>query len=403
MPIWVHVSGNTYGTWLPGDPRGFSTRHHREHITGESQRYEPRLAGSQDLMRTAGRAPVRLSPEARRIALDVMLEALHHRACEVRIACMDDHHFHILMRLPRNASTLKPTHGHGHVEVEEPRRSHAWVSSDKDDYLPEVRRLIGHAKSRAARALSDKALVAPGGVWATRMHMARIVDQDHGSEVVAYIRGHGVEERGAEIREPAPSNPASFPAYSFPMTTTTAASSIANPPQHPAGPNPGAFGDTFTQAEINQCIEKLASAPTRLREAVAGLSKAQLDTKYKNWNVRQIALHLADSHANAYIRWKLALTEDVPTIKPYNEGAWSDLGASRSADITGAVTFFDGVQQCWVELIRSVSLDDLRTKQFFHPEQNKRIRLADTARIYAYHTDHHIGQILWLRKNHGWG
>jgi uncharacterized damage-inducible protein DinB len=184
--------------------------------------------------------------------------------------------------------------------------------------------------------------------------------------------------------------------------THTASPTLPAPPEFPAGPNPGPFGASFTQAEIAPCLATLTEAPARLREAVRGLTPAQLDTRYKNWTVRQIAHHLADSHANIYIRWKLALTEDVPTIKPYNESAWSELAASKTGDIAGPLAMFDGVHQCWVGLIRSVSLEDLR-RQFFHPEQNKRVRLADTVRLYAWHVDHHIGQIGWMRKAHGWG
>jgi len=415
MSIWVHVTGHTYGSWLPGDDRTFRTRHHREHITSDTKRYANRRTRAQEAMRSAGRERVMLSVEARRVALDAMVDALQFKGAHVRIACLDSHHFHVLVRLPAQP-TMKVPEGSGHRDCDpwasrpgdsspgasKPTDPNRWVSSEMGNYLPEARALFGYAKRSSARALSEKGLVAPGGVWATRMHMTRIVDQDHSREAVAYIRAHATEARGAEIWESAPSNPPCFPAYPVVMTTTASpTATIGNPPLHPAGPNPGAFGETFTQAEINQCIEKLASAPKRLRDAVAGLTKAQLDTKYKNWTVRQIAVHLADSHANAYIRWKLALTEDVPTIKPYNEGAWSDLPGSRTADIAHALAFFEGVQGCWVDLLRTLSLDDLR-KQFFHPEQNKKIRLADTARIYAYHTDHHIGQILWLRSAHTW-
>jgi REP element-mobilizing transposase RayT len=152
-------------------------------------------------MREAGRQPVRLSPAARRVALEVMVEALQFRNCEVRIACVDDHHFHILMRLPKEATAMKPTHGNGWGEGTEPTHSHAWVSSEQDNYLPEVRALVGSAKRRAARALSEKGLVAPGGVWATRMHMTRIVDQEHGAEVIAYIREHTIGDRDGALWE----------------------------------------------------------------------------------------------------------------------------------------------------------------------------------------------------------
>lgn len=184
-------------------------------------------------------------------------------------------------------------------------------------------------------------------------------------------------------------------------TPIASTASVTTPPQFPAGPNPGPYGEKVTLADIGPDVERLASAPSRLRDAVSGLTPAQLDTKYKNWTVRQITHHLGDSHANIYIRWKLALTEDVPTIKPYNETAWSELAPSKTGDIASALTLFDGVHQCWLGLIRSMTIEDLQ-RQFFHPEQNKRVRLADTVRLYAWHVDHHVGQILWMRTAHGW-
>ncbi len=199
MALWFHVTGCTYGTWLPGDDRSFRTRHHREHIAGDVNdspprgMYDERRDHARALMRAAGREPVRLSAEAQRIALDVMVESLRFRGCAVAIACLDDHHFHIVMRLP-----AKPTHVHGWVP--DPRHSHAWVSSEMDDYLPEVRLVFGEVKRRAARALSDKGLVAPGGVWSTRIHMRRIADETHLREATAYVAAHGEDGRCAMVR-----------------------------------------------------------------------------------------------------------------------------------------------------------------------------------------------------------
>lgn len=200
MALWFHVTGCTYGTWLPGDDRSFRTRHHREHIEGSYKHHPPqgmydnRREMAQGLMREAGREPVRLSPEAQRLALDLMVGAIRHYGGAVRIGCVDDHHFHLLVRLPDlprdwNPWASKPTH------------SNAWVAFRNGDYLPVVRMLIGNAKRHAARELSRAGLVARGGVWGARVHMRRIVDESQFSEVVAYIAGHGATGKGAAIGE----------------------------------------------------------------------------------------------------------------------------------------------------------------------------------------------------------
>src|SRR5579859_6103591 len=112
-------------------------------------------------------------------------------------------------------------------------------------------------------------------------------------------------------------------------------------PQYPVGPNLKEE-EQPTRAELIKLIEK---APQALREAVAGLSDAQLDTKYKNWSIRQIVHHLADSHAGAYIRFKWALTEDNPTIKPYDENKWNDLTESKTGPIDGPLAMMEGVHK----------------------------------------------------------
>src|SRR5947207_5202977 len=125
------------------------------------------------------------------------------------------------------------------------------------------------------------------------------------------------------------------------------------PPQYPAGPyapepNPPAGRRSDLIAEIEQ-------APERLRRAVAGLSDAQLDAAYKNWTIRQIGHHVADSHVNAYVRFKLALTEDTPTIKPYAEGRWVDLEDECRGDMAVPLALLEGLHAAWVRLMRSMT------------------------------------------------
>jgi len=171
------------------------------------------------------------------------------------------------------------------------------------------------------------------------------------------------------------------------------------PPQYPVGPEV-AEGPLSVERRA-QLIAVLESAPTALERALAGLTEAQLNTLYKNWTIRQIAHHLPDSHANAYIRFKLALTEDQPTIKPYMEDRWSALEDSRAGDVRTPLALMAGVHACWVRLLRSMSDADF-ARTYFHPESNATVRLDAALVDYAWHCRHHTGQILWLREQNGW-
>lgn len=164
-------------------------------------------------------------------------------------------------------------------------------------------------------------------------------------------------------------------------------------PQYPVGPNPKEE-ENPPRKELINIIEK---APQALREAVAGLSDAQLDTKYKNWTIRQIVHHLADSHANSYIRFKWALTEDKPVIKAYDENKWSDLEESKSGPIKAPLMLLEGIHEQWVQLLRSLT-DEQFTRAFVHPSNNRVITLSSALGTYAWHCRHHTGAILWMKE-----
>jgi uncharacterized damage-inducible protein DinB len=151
----------------------------------------------------------------------------------------------------------------------------------------------------------------------------------------------------------------------------------------------------------NELIAVIANAPAALREAVAGLSEEQLDTKYRNWTIRQIVNHLADSHVNSYVRFKLALTEEQPTIKPYDEGRWAALPDSVRGDIRTPLAFFEGLHARWVHLLRAMKPEQF-ARSFFHPESGKLVTLSEALCSYAWHCRHHTAQITWLRKQRGW-
>jgi uncharacterized damage-inducible protein DinB len=148
-------------------------------------------------------------------------------------------------------------------------------------------------------------------------------------------------------------------------------------------------------------IETLRLLPERLRAAVSGLSQAQLDTPYREggWTVRQLVHHVADSHANSLIRFKLALTEDWPTIKPYDEKAWAALPDSRQA-IDGSLVFIDALHARWVGLLKLLGEPDFE-RGFVHPE-NGRQPLTLALAAYAWHSLHHTAHITALREREGW-
>jgi len=148
-------------------------------------------------------------------------------------------------------------------------------------------------------------------------------------------------------------------------------------------------------------MDTLRELPGQLRAAVAGLNDAQLDTPYREggWTVRQVVHHLADSHANSFMRFKLALTEDWPTIKPYDEAAWARLADSRTP-VEMSITFLEGMHARWVALLESLSDADFE-RGFAHPERG-RTTLATNLAIYAWHCHHHLAHITGLRQRQGW-
>jgi uncharacterized damage-inducible protein DinB len=148
-------------------------------------------------------------------------------------------------------------------------------------------------------------------------------------------------------------------------------------------------------------IHTLRMLPERLREAVSGLNDTQLDTPYREggWAVRQVVHHVADSHANCYIRFKLALTEDWPTIKPYDQAAWARLADSR-LPIDGSLVFLESLHARWVALLESLTDADFE-RGYNHPE-NGRQTLATALALYGWHSLHHTAHITGLRARQGW-
>jgi hypothetical protein len=149
-------------------------------------------------------------------------------------------------------------------------------------------------------------------------------------------------------------------------------------------------------------IATLRELPEILEAAVAGLDLSQLDTPYREggWTVRQLVHHIADSHANAYVRCKLALTEDWPAVKTYDEKAWAELADSRSLPIGVSMLFIGGLHARWVALLESLGEADFQ-KGYNHPELGRQT-LAGVVALYAWHSRHHTAHIINLRKRQNW-
>ncbi len=148
-------------------------------------------------------------------------------------------------------------------------------------------------------------------------------------------------------------------------------------------------------------IESIRLLPERLGAAIHGLSDAQLDTPYREggWTARQVVHHVADSHANAFIRTKLALTEDWPTVNAYNEAAWARLEDSR-LPVDLSLSLIGALHGRWAALLESLSEDDLQ-KGYNHPERGRQT-LAAALAMYDWHSRHHTAHIVNLRARQGW-
>ncbi|MGH7380061.1 MAG: YfiT family bacillithiol transferase [Candidatus Methylomirabilales bacterium] len=170
--------------------------------------------------------------------------------------------------------------------------------------------------------------------------------------------------------------------------------------RYPIGPFAGEAD--VTEEKRRRWTEELASTPDRLRAAVNGLSAEQLDTPYRpgGWTVRQVVHHLPDSHLNAYVRFKLGLTEREPTIKPYDEAAWAELADGRAAPVEVSLTLLESLHHRWILLLRSLTPADF-ARAFRHPELG-RVTLDTYLQMYAWHGRHHVAHITSLRERMGW-
>ena len=162
------------------------------------------------------------------------------------------------------------------------------------------------------------------------------------------------------------------------------------------------FPDTVSREERSTFVGQIAEAPLRLRSAVTGLSDSQLDTPYRpgGWTVRQVVHHVPDSHLNSYTRFRLALTEDEPTIKPYHEDRWAELPDARTAPVEVSLRLLECLHSRWLGLLRSLSEEQWK-RTFRHPDLGL-VTLEQNLALYAWHGRHHVAHITGLRERMAW-
>jgi uncharacterized damage-inducible protein DinB len=171
-------------------------------------------------------------------------------------------------------------------------------------------------------------------------------------------------------------------------------------PRYPIGKF--SYNGPPTAEDKKKYLDEIEQTPARFRSALAGLSDEQLNTPYRDggWTLRQLAHHLPDSHMNAYVRFKLALTEDEPTIKPYMENLWAELPEAKSAGIEVSLALLDSLHRRWMLMLRQFG-DAEWKRTFRHPELGA-MSLEKTVALYAWHGKHHVAHVTSLKKEMGW-
>jgi uncharacterized damage-inducible protein DinB len=162
------------------------------------------------------------------------------------------------------------------------------------------------------------------------------------------------------------------------------------------------YQGTLSNELCQALIDQIAAAPERMRTAVQGLSDEQLNTPYRpeGWTVRQVVHHVPESHLNSYIRFKLAITEDEPTIKPYFEDRWAKLDDANTAPVELSLNLLDALHERWVWFLRSLKEGDFQ-RTFRHPEMGT-VSLDKNIALYAWHGRHHVAHVTSLRERMGW-
>lgn len=157
--------------------------------------------------------------------------------------------------------------------------------------------------------------------------------------------------------------------------------------------------DVVETESIEEWIETIEKFPTRLKMELENLGKEELEWKHRpeGWTIRQLVHHCADSHMNSFLRFKLALTEDKPVIKPYFEDQWAKLPDAATSPVRSSIRILEGLHKRWVLLLRSMSASEFQ-KEYVHPEYGRSYQLGHLTALYAWHCDHHLAHIKQAKK-----
>lgn len=152
--------------------------------------------------------------------------------------------------------------------------------------------------------------------------------------------------------------------------------------------------EIFNQHQADIWIAEIEALPVQIKHVTANLSEEELDQTYRpeGWTLRQVIHHLPDSHVNAYIRFKQAITEDIPVIRPYHEELWAETEDAKSGDIQMSVALLTALHQRWVVFLKTLKMEDYQRK-YIHPAQGKELTLANMLGMYAWHGKHHLAHI----------
>jgi uncharacterized damage-inducible protein DinB len=172
-------------------------------------------------------------------------------------------------------------------------------------------------------------------------------------------------------------------------------------PRYPIGkyePRP------FSEHQLQEWLNDIRFLPMILENAVLNLDEAQMEVPYREggWTIKQLVHHVADSHMNAIIRFKLGITEENPTIKPYDEAAWAELNDVKELPINISFTLLHALHLRWYSILKVLTVDELLNRTVFHPEHKKQMTLWHLLGMYAWHGKHHTAHITSLREKMGW-
>lgn len=170
-------------------------------------------------------------------------------------------------------------------------------------------------------------------------------------------------------------------------------------PDNPAGEFESV--ENYCESARAQRVQDIMRTPGGLRKTVMGLTEPQLNTRYRNWTIRQIVHHLADSHAHSYIRFKWALTESNPLIKAYEEADWVALDDCVVGSIDPPLAMLDGIHAKWAQLLQSLTPQQY-SRTFVHPQTRETVSLWTALNYYSWHGKHHTAQIHWLCDANDW-